>query len=95
MAKLLVFLTSALIAPVVKSRTAVTLNSSVKVCARPAVRRSPLDEVRDSILIWLEGNSLLKKSFADREKSVNLAIMTRLYIVIGSGLRYMLSRSCC
>jgi hypothetical protein len=70
-AKLLVFLTSALTAPVAKSRIEVILNSSVK--AWRAAKSPALETVRASTLIWLEGNSLVKKSLAFLEKSVNLA----------------------
>lgn len=70
-AKLLVFLTSALTAPVARSRTEVILNSSVK--AWRAAKSPTLETVRASTLIWLEGNSLVKKSLAFLENSVNLA----------------------
>lgn len=70
--KLLLFLTSAVSAPLLTSFTVLTFNSSVKVWARPADKSKPFEELRDSSLIWLEGNSRLKKSLVVREKSVNL-----------------------
>lgn len=73
-AKLLVFFTSADSPPLVRSLTVTTRNSSVKVWDLPADSKRPFEEVRASSLIWLEGNSRLKKSLADREKSVNLAM---------------------
>lgn len=94
--KLVVFLTSAWMAPVVKSLTVDNLNSycvslysygtSVKVSPlRPRLREltnGPFEAVLASNLITPEGNSLLKKSFAVLLKSPYLTTIFVLCVLV-------------
>lgn len=81
MGKTVVFLTSAEMAPVARSRVALTLNSSEKVSHFPPPRRvaSRLrDCVRASTFTIPVGKSFVKKSFVERAKSPYLHTLTQL-----------------
>lgn len=63
--KMLVFFTSVVMAPLLRSRVAVTLNSSEK----EAPEKSDFELVRASTFTCPEGKSRLKKSLTQRPKS--------------------------